>query len=212
MRIVDQVDRNTCIAKRAHVSTFAGTAYRPTIVGQCEDSSSLVGSRPGSEGPASRDGSLQSLSEPDASQRPIARAMSRLMTLLIEGFAAYGEALSPTLIYPGELIDDEELEQTAQPRWQAQDERRSKMPWPDASPPRKLEDSARSAKSQTASPGWSARITSFAARVWSRIRHERRVWLTVTSLEALDDRTLDDIGMHRSQIGSIARREDRYEP
>jgi uncharacterized protein YjiS (DUF1127 family) len=50
--------------------------------------------------------------------------------------------------------------------------------------------------------GWLARIASTIARFWSRGRRERHTRLMSAELQALDDRMLKDIGIHRCQIGS----------
>jgi uncharacterized protein YjiS (DUF1127 family) len=46
----------------------------------------------------------------------------------------------------------------------------------------------------------SARIASIPARLWSKIRHERKCRRTIAALEALDDQTLKDIGVLRYDI------------
>lgn len=63
---------------------------------------------------------------------------------------------------------------------------------------------------RSTSPGWSARITSLAARFWSRMRRKREVRLAITRLDVLDDRTLKDIGLHRSQVESAVTHRERY--
>jgi uncharacterized protein YjiS (DUF1127 family) len=40
--------------------------------------------------------------------------------------------------------------------------------------------------------------------------YERQVWFTITTLPVLDNHMLKDIGIHRSQIESVATRADRY--
>jgi uncharacterized protein YjiS (DUF1127 family) len=43
------------------------------------------------------------------------------------------------------------------------------------------------------------------------MRRKREVRLAMTRLEALDDRTLKDIGLHRSQVESAVTHRDRYQ-
>ncbi|KAB2847884.1 MAG: DUF1127 domain-containing protein [Hyphomicrobiaceae bacterium] len=49
----------------------------------------------------------------------------------------------------------------------------------------------------------SARILLAARSWWQRYRHKRRLKATILSLESLDDRTLKDIGLNRSEIESV---------
>jgi uncharacterized protein YjiS (DUF1127 family) len=49
---------------------------------------------------------------------------------------------------------------------------------------------------------WLASIASTIARFWSRSRQERHARLMIAKLQALDDKMLKDIGIHRSQIES----------
>jgi hypothetical protein len=72
-------------AEAAHSSILAGWIDGSSLTGPCENSGSPVGSSLGSEGLESGNNSLQSRSEPDASQRPVARAMSRLVAFLGSG-------------------------------------------------------------------------------------------------------------------------------
>ena len=48
------------------------------------------------------------------------------------------------------------------------------------------------------------------ARFWSKLCREWEVSSTVRRLEALDDRTLKDMGLDRSEIQSVAQHRDRY--
>jgi uncharacterized protein YjiS (DUF1127 family) len=201
MRIVDQVHHDT--------SSSAFDSYP-------EYSDPLAGAAPACEAPAcevpaSGDGSPQPRSESNASRHPIATAMSWLVAQFIEGCAAYGEAVYPCLLDLAEHDRDQEPERDSQRRWQAQVEYRSELPWPSTTPALKSEDSKRSAKALTIPTGSDARVASVATRFWARIRRKRQTGLTIARLEALDDRTLKDIGIHQSQIESTVRHGDRYE-
>lgn len=53
-------------------------------------------------------------------------------------------------------------------------------------------------------------ILSPVRGLWSRLLREREVTRMVAMLKTLDDRTLKDIGIHRSQIEGVARHGDFY--
>lgn len=214
MRLVDQVrgatllsESEECAAETARSAASSGTTCDRPLAWQCHDAGSLGAPHPASEGPASGNGSPRVRSEPDASRHPIATAMSWLLAQLIAGFAACGEAMYPGFAVPAEFIDGQEPEWNSQPHRWAQHERGDEVPWLNASNPWMSGDPERSA-----TPGWSARLTSPVARFWSRMRYERRVRLTIAKLEELDDQTLKNIEIHRSQAASVARHGDRYEP
>jgi uncharacterized protein YjiS (DUF1127 family) len=161
-------------------------------------------------GPASENRPAQSLSEPNAPRRPFAAAISWLVAHLIQGFAAYGEAIHPSFVDHGGLTDGNEPKRDSELRGPAEIGHRSDAPWLNASYSRMGEKPWQSAKPRAASPGWSATIASPAIRFWSRMRRARRIRLTITRLEALDDHMLKDIGIHRSKIESVARHGDRW--
>ena len=213
MRTVDQVHRDTSpwmldtwAAETTHASTSSGTAHGLSLAGQYEDFGSLTGLHPASDlhpashGLASRNGSRPSRSEPAASRRPIGTATPWLVACIIKGFAAYAQGMYPSFAGRGEFIDREELERNSQPRRHADNGHGGEAPWLNASHSPTSGNSKRSARAQTASPGWSARITSPVARFWSSIRRALGARQRITQLEALDDRTLKDIGISRYQI------------
>ncbi len=61
-------------------------------------------------------------------------------------------------------------------------------------------------------PGLVARLTGWGRERWESHRQRRRYWRTVQALSGLDDRSLHDIGLERSEITSYATRggEDRH--
>jgi uncharacterized protein YjiS (DUF1127 family) len=162
-----------------------------------EHSGSLAGADPACEGPQSGNKSPQLQSASNASRHPIVTATSWLVPHLIEGFAPSSEAIYPNLVDLAELIDDPELERDSRRRCQAQVECQSEPLWLRAIHPRKSEDSERSAKAQTTPPGLNARVSSVVTRFWAKMPRERRARPTIAKLEAFDDRTLKDIGIHR---------------
>jgi uncharacterized protein YjiS (DUF1127 family) len=52
---------------------------------------------------------------------------------------------------------------------------------------------------------WLARMASTVARFWSHRCQEQHVRLMSAELQALDDRTLKDIGIYRCEIESVLR-------
>jgi Domain of unknown function (DUF1127) len=204
MRIVDEMRPAKGAAKMVRARVASGTTCDSSLAAQWNAS----GSRPASEQPASGNRSPQSPSAPDTSRRPIATAMSWLVTCLIESFAAYGEAMSPGFFEAGELIDRQEH---SQPRRQPQDEPWSEASWLNATHPSSPKESERSARGRTASAGWRDGITSPVARFWSRMRRERGIRLTIRQLKALDDRTWKDIGTDQGQLESVVQRGRRNE-
>jgi uncharacterized protein YjiS (DUF1127 family) len=187
------------------------TAVGPSPAGQCDVAESLVGTSRASQSPASSNRSPQARHAPDLSLRPITTVTSWLRELFIDGFAAYGRAMCPSFVDQGDLIDHQVPERDSQPRGQMQGQYGHEAPWLNANHLSASQEAERSTKSQTASPKWSTRITSPIVRFWFWMRYERQVWLKITTLQALDDHILKDIGIHRSQIESVVRHTDRYD-
>jgi uncharacterized protein YjiS (DUF1127 family) len=150
----------------------------------------------------------------NTAQRSASEAMSGLVAFLAESFAVRGEAVYPSLLDYAGWIDASEVTDAKRPgsrvlpRWQDQHE--NEVPRPNESYLRTSEDFEESANTPPASAGWSGTITSCLTRFWSRICREWEVSSTVRGLQALDDQTLRDIGLHRSEIESVARHRDRY--
>lgn len=57
---------------------------------------------------------------------------------------------------------------------------------------------------EQARPTLIARIAAWLRRNWAEYQQHRRYQRTIRTLSALDDRTLHDIGMERSEITSYA--------
>jgi len=72
--------------------------------------------------------------------------MPWLVACLIESFAAYGEAMSPSIVDNRALIDGQKLERNSRTRWQDQGGHGSDVPWLNASQPRMTEAAERSAR------------------------------------------------------------------
>jgi uncharacterized protein YjiS (DUF1127 family) len=196
MRILSQVIADTlsseCKARAAKAAAFTAPAKN-------------AGSAAGS-----------TRSKRSASQRPASEAMSRLVAVLSESFAVRREAMYPSLLnYPGfvdpcEVIDGERPGQRLLPRWQVQDQHENEAPRLNPGYRQTSENFEGSANPQLPSQGWSGTVTSCLTRFWSRICREWDVGSTVRGLQALDDQTLKDIGVHRSEIESVALHRDRY--
>jgi uncharacterized protein YjiS (DUF1127 family) len=163
---------------------------------------------PAHQGAANENGSAQSVPEHHAPRRPFITAISSLMAHLIDSLAAYGEAIYPSCVGHSGLTDSHEPTQHSELRRPSAIGRQSNAPWLISGYLRIAEDPLRPAEPRTASPGWSATTASPFIRSWSRMRRARMIRLTITELESLDDHILKDIGLHRSQIGSVARHYD----
>jgi uncharacterized protein YjiS (DUF1127 family) len=59
-------------------------------------------------------------------------------------------------------------------------------------------------RAEQSRPGFRARIADRAHTQWQGYKARRRYRKTVRTLNGLDDRTLHDIGVHRSEIESYA--------
>jgi uncharacterized protein YjiS (DUF1127 family) len=57
---------------------------------------------------------------------------------------------------------------------------------------------------RTAETSWTGRLTARLQAGFQRFLLRRRLKMTVYTLQALDDRTLSDIGIDRSEIESLA--------
>jgi uncharacterized protein YjiS (DUF1127 family) len=130
-------------------------------------------------------------------------AFSWLLNWAIEGFAAYAEATCPALREPG-AARREFKEPIPQPRLVIPNEATSEPTPPRASRSRLPQRDVGSGRALFARSGWTA---ATAVRMWSRWRRARDRWCTIEALQALDDWTLRDIGLHRSQIAGVARYE-----
>jgi len=157
---------------------------------------------------ANENGSAQSVPGHDAPRRPFTTAISSLVAHFIESLAVYGEAIYPSWVCHGGPTDSHEPTRDSELRRPSAIGRQSNAPWLISGYLRIAEDPLRPAEPRTASPGWSATTASPFIRSWSRMRRARMIRLTITELESLDDHILKDIGLHRSQIGSVARHYD----
>ncbi len=59
-------------------------------------------------------------------------------------------------------------------------------------------------RAEQSRPGLPARIAAWGHGQWKGYQSRRRYRKTVRTLNSLDDRTLHDIGIHRSEIESYA--------
>jgi uncharacterized protein YjiS (DUF1127 family) len=137
--------------------------------------------------------------------------VSWLLTGVVESFAAYAEGMYPGLSEPSEYVDRQDLMRSSHPRRQMTAQHEG-----GAVPGHAVQPfSFGSCPSPEDAPGprfrWSASIMSAIAKLPSRMRHARQTRLAIARLEALDDRTLKDIGIHRCQIERTARFPDPYE-
>ena len=132
--------------------------------------------------------------------RSISAAISWLVTHLIAGFAAYGEAMYPCLVRPEEGAD---LQRGTLDTRSTHEQRRDRVvPGPLSSRPWPNEDEARS-PALTASGSRDQGAFRLARLLWRR-RTGRVENVPAASLERLDDRMLRDIGLHRDEIEGFA--------
>lgn len=144
--------------------------------------------------------------EPLASRGSIAAMLSWLLSFLIDGFAASGNAMAPHCLEANAHVDDQDLERNARPRTYGE---HALGPNIVSALRSNLSDSGETESNRTIAP---TRPASPSARFWSGLGRERNVRQTIMSLSALDDLTLKDIGLHRSQIESVARYGDLHRP
>jgi uncharacterized protein YjiS (DUF1127 family) len=134
--------------------------------------------------------------------------MSWLVTVMIESLAASAQAMYPVCPTPGETDEEDAgpalrntrlVEPGNDPTW---------FPGTQTS---LFDDWLAMEKISTRSFGWSARVRARVVRLWSTVCRARQRRRAIAELEALDDRILKDIGIHRSQIESVVRRGNFYE-
>ena len=122
-----------------------------------------------------------------ATPQPRPSAMSRLMTCVIEGLAAYAEATHPYLV---DRVDDtpwRTTEQHPQAPWNPQDYRSGEWAHSSQPSPRPMR--------------WSSdRIGSRVARLFGKLRFGRKYKAPIVRVDTLDDRVLRDIGVDRHQF------------
>jgi uncharacterized protein YjiS (DUF1127 family) len=147
-------------------------------------------------------GSVPISAERDTWWRSVLAALSWVMAEILQGFAAYGEAMYPICFDLGEHLDRRD------PAGLQRGGQACRRPAGLAEP---ADVVARSGKGQTASPNSSAGIVSPLAELRSRLRRERERSRTMMELKALDDRTLRDIGISRHPVGYFPRNGDHCE-
>jgi uncharacterized protein YjiS (DUF1127 family) len=147
-------------------------------------------------------------SKENAAQGPITRAMSWIAARFVEGGGAYAEGMYPSFVHPGRGIDQRKTEATRQGRRSAQNEHDGGgLLRPIMGRPLEQGHGVRNAGSHTIAL---VSIISPVARFWSWARREWEVGRTIATLQALDDRTLRDLGLYRCQIASVVRDAHRH--
>jgi hypothetical protein len=156
---------------------------------------------------ASETGSHPISIKPDAWWRSIPSAMSWLVRLLIEGFAACGEAMHPGFFeHPGDRLDSQE--RVGSQRWGVATDhpspfetstrhgrRRRSAVEAETSDILRPGESTCPVAPRTASLSPGALVNSSCGRFWSKSRREGRTSLMISGLEDLDERSLRDIGI-----------------
>jgi uncharacterized protein YjiS (DUF1127 family) len=189
-------------------------AYYPSLSGRLGTSDLQVAPYATGAAAAVRRPLPQSKFRQNAVRGPIARAISRIGACVLEGFAAYGEAMYPNFADPDERVDYQNTEADAQPRSEAQNEHEDggqllpKTGSPLGSSPLGQEYW----HTQGGAPHQPSRLDHFpVARLWSWMHQEWEMDRTIGALRTLDDRTLKDLGLYRCQTESVVRNAYRYE-
>jgi hypothetical protein len=125
MRVVDQVHRQEPLSA---LDFPTDDATRMSIHSETIDRLELTVPLPADGGGPVGNGSPPGSSEGRASRSPIGTAMSWLLACIIEGFAAYGQAMHPGCIDLGELVDRQVPERNSQSSGHEPIERGSGVP------------------------------------------------------------------------------------
>jgi uncharacterized protein YjiS (DUF1127 family) len=126
--------------------------------------------------------------------------VSWLLTGVVESFAANAEDMYPGLTEPSDYVDRQELTQNSHPRRQVTAEHEGEAGPRHAVQPFSFESRPSPEDAPGPRPCRSTRIISAIAKLRSRMRHARQTRLAIARLQALDDRTLKDIGIRLCQI------------
>jgi uncharacterized protein YjiS (DUF1127 family) len=168
--------------------------------------------------------------EPDPWWQSVPDALAWIVELLIEGFAAYGASMHPGFFeLPG--VDDEGRRELAETRWSGH----SGLPPHDGETSRSdqwLDTLSYEMRESDLPPGeyradaaadaavdkrprlyslWRASIVTRFANLWLTVYPWRTATAELPELDTLDDRTLRDIGISRSEFGCSARPGERHE-
>lgn len=162
-------------------------------------------------------------SGPKSVRRSIRTWMSKVVALIGDGLTGYGESMYPSFFGSGEDVFLLYLRETRQPGERRRgreyglrdmpadpqgDEAEPCRTRPGAPVPFAPDDDTRS--DEVRAPGWGAWALSAPGRIWSALRQARAHRRTRLRLQSLDDETLKDIGIHRSQIDYSSWDENRY--
>ncbi len=130
-------------------------------------------------------------------RRSIAGAISSASAALVDGLALSALAVHSEFIWlPTAPLGRDEAEETLAPEGRAA----TGTPlWGEA----KSTGVARPRSEGTAQPGWRAWAAALPARVWSSLRRRARLRRLQVGWDALDERTLRDIGICRYEINLI---------
>ena len=186
---------------------------------------SAVGRRTAPRLPFDRSGVR--LRESDPLWRWLVAAASWCVVFVVEGFAAYGEAMYPGLYYPVEHGDGHASngDRHGGTRAGTHDQLGALPPGSGRAGLREVvgvrrfstavvggrEPVARTKVTSVVSRGRSARSEARFVKLWLRWRGEVAARRKVASLSACDDRLLRDIGISRDQIRSFVRNGDLRE-
>jgi hypothetical protein len=157
------------------------------------------------QAPSVHHGPISVRRTPSRSQS-ISVAMSWLVTCIIEGFAAYAEAMYPCLHDTDEGSDLPNGLPDAHARHEKHYNRL--VPWPLSNQPWPYEVEPRPLLLTASGPR--ERIASRLVRLLWRERVGRGNRVPTVRPEMLDDRMLQDIGLSRDEAESLARQMDRW--
>ena len=134
-------------------------------------------------------------------RRSIGAAISSVMDCAVEGFALHVTSLHPEIFWTHRENEDHAFEQS---QFEQPQRRQAVM-----RPSFERDDPTSLMSMGTVPPWgssrWSAGLFSLPARLWSKLMEANEQRRATAALEALDDRTLKDMGLSRNEIHHVVK-------